>query len=213
MPSGSRPTGWFRRSSSARGFWWRGGCALTLGDSIFYGGGLTAMLRSAAAKEVGATFFGYYVKEPERFGIVEFDGEGRAVSIEEKPARPKSNYAVTGLCFYDSSAVERAKRIEPSERGELEITDLNRTHLEDGPLSVRLPHRGSAWFDTGTVQSLYAATEYVRTVEENQGVQIARLEEIAYNNGWLSEGEMREAAERYEKVEGTQDGWILWCQY
>lgn len=175
-------------------------CALTLGDNIFYGGGLTAMLRSAAAKETGATVFGYYVKDPQRFGIVEFDGEGRAVSIEEKPEKPKSNYAVTGLYFYDGRAVDFAKRIKPSPRGELEITDLNRMYLEDGSLSVKLLHRGSAWFDTGTVQSLYAAIEYVRVVEENQGIQIACLEEIAYNNGWLSEDELRSAAKRYVKV-------------
>lgn len=175
-------------------------CALTLGDNIFYGGGLTSMLRSAAAKETGATVFGYYVKDPERFGIVEFDDGGRAISIEEKPESPKSNYAVTGLYFYDARAVNLAKRITPSPRGELEITDLNRMYLDEGSLSVKLLHRGSAWFDTGTVQSLYAATEYVRTIEENQGIQIACLEEIAYNNGWLSEDEMREAAEKYAKV-------------
>lgn len=158
------------------------------------------MLRTAAAREVGATVFGYYVKDPERFGIVEFDKNGKAISIEEKPKHPKSSYAVTGLYFYDERAVDWAKSIKPSERGELEITDLNRLYLEDGTLSVKLLHRGSAWFDTGTIESLYAATEYVRTVEENQGIQVACLEEIAYNNGWLDEEQVREAVQRYGKV-------------
>lgn len=173
--------------------------ALTLGDNIFYGGGLTSQLKQAAKKETGATVFGYYVKDPERFGIVEFDEEGRAISIEEKPKCPKSNYAVTGLYFYDSRAVEWAKRIKPSARGELEITSLNQMYLEDGSLTVKLLHRGSAWFDTGTVQSLYKAADYVRAIEENQGVQIACLEEIAYNNGWIDEEKLGEAAKRYKK--------------
>ena len=173
--------------------------ALTLGDNIFYGGGLTALLRKAASKERGATIFGYYVKHPERFGVVEFDGAGRVVSLEEKPQVPKSNYAVTGLYFYDERATEWARRIDPSERGELEITDLNRMYLEDGTLGVNLLHRGSAWFDTGTFQSLYAASEYVRVVEEGQGIQIACLEEIAFNNGWITPGQLLEAAERFEK--------------
>lgn len=173
--------------------------ALTLGDNIFYGGGLTSQLKQAANKETGATVFGYYVKDPERFGIVEFDEEGRAISIEEKPKHPKSNYAVTGLYFYDSRAVEWAKRIKPSARGELEITSLNQMYLEDGSLTVKLLHRGSAWFDTGTVQSLYKAADYVRAIEENQGVQIACLEEIAYNNGWIDEDKLGEAVKRYKK--------------
>lgn len=173
--------------------------ALTLGDNIFYGGGLTSQLKQAAKKETGATVFGYYVKDPERFGIVEFDEEGRAISIEEKPKHPKSNYAVTGLYFYDSRAVEWAKRIKPSARGELEITSLNQMYLEDGSLTVKLLHRGSAWFDTGTVQSLYKAADYVHAIEENQGVQIACLEEIAYNNGWIDEEKLGEAVKRYKK--------------
>ena len=173
--------------------------ALTLGDNIFYGGGLTSQLKQAAKKETGATVFGYYVKDPERFGIVEFDEEGRAVSIEEKPKRPKSNYAVTGLYFYDNRAVEWAKQIKPSARGELEITSLNQMYLDDGSLTVKLLHRGSAWFDTGTIQSLYKAADYVHAIEENQGVQIACLEEIAYNNGWIGEEKLGEAVNRYKK--------------
>lgn len=173
--------------------------ALTLGDNIFYGGGLTKRLKTAAAMESGATVFGYYVPDPERFGVVEFDEAGRAVSLEEKPKNPKSNYAVTGLYFYDNRVVEWAKRVKPSARGELEITSLNQMYLEDGSLNVQLLHRGSAWFDTGTVQSLYAAAEYVRVVEENQGIQIASLEEIAYNNGWIALDLLRAAAEKYGK--------------
>ena len=173
--------------------------ALTLGDNIFYGGGLTARLKEAAAKEHGATVFGYYVQDPERFGVVEFDEAGKAISLEEKPKHPKSNYAVTGLYFYDNRAVEWAKAIKPSDRGELEITDLNRMYLEDGSLGVKLLHRGSAWFDTGTMESLYEATEYVRVVENSQGIQIGSLEEIAFNNGWINEETLLEAADKYGK--------------
>lgn len=173
--------------------------ALTLGDNIFYGGGLTSRLRRAATKDYGATIFGYYVPDPQRFGIVEFNEDGMAVSLEEKPEKPKSNYAVTGLYFYDSRAVEWAKQILPSSRGELEITDLNRMYLEDGSLSVELLHRGSAWFDAGTMESLYAATEYVRVVEKNQGIQIASLEEIAYNNNWIDGDMLKAAADKYAK--------------
>lgn len=174
--------------------------ALTLGDNIFYGGGLTSLLKKAAMKKIGATVFGYYVNDPERFGIVEFDESGKAVSIEEKPAHPKSNYAVTGLYFYDNRAVEWAKSVKPSARGELEITSLNQMYLEDGSLSVKLLHRGSAWFDTGTIQSLYSATDYVRAIEENQGVQIACLEEIAFNNSWIGETEVEKAVDLYKKT-------------
>jgi len=173
--------------------------ALTLGDNIFYGGGLTARLKEAAVKERGATVFGYYVKDPERFGVVEFDDYGKAISIEEKPENPKSNYAVTGLYFYDERASEWAKTIKPSERGELEITDLNRMYLEEGTLGVKLLHRGSAWFDTGTFQSLFAASEYVRVVEEGQGIQIGCLEEIAFTNGWIDADQLLAAAKRFEK--------------
>ena len=175
-------------------------CALTLGDNIFYGGGLTSLLKQAAAKEVGATVFGYYVPDPERFGVVGFDSEGRVSSIEEKPERPASNYAVTGLYFYDGRAVEFAKQVRPSSRGELEITYVNRMYLEDGTLGVKLLHRGSAWFDAGTVESLYNASEYVRAIEKNQGIQIASLEEIAYNNGWIDEDRLIAAARKYGKT-------------
>ena len=175
-------------------------CALILGDNVFYGGGLTNLVRQAAKKEQGATVFGYYVDDPERFGVVEFDEEGRALSIEEKPERPKSNYAVTGLYFYDNRCVEFAKKVKPSARGELEITDLNRMYLEDGSLEVSLLHRGSAWLDTGTIASLYQAGEFVRVVEQNQGLQIAALEEIAYNNKWIDKETLLESADRFSKT-------------
>lgn len=175
-------------------------CALILGDNVFYGGGFTNLVRQAAKKEQGATVFGYYVDDPERFGVVEFDEEGRALSIEEKPERPKSNYAVTGLSFYDNRCVEFAKKVKPSARGELEITDLNRMYLEDGSLEVSLLHRGSAWLDTGTIASLYQAGEFVRAVEQNQGLQIAALEEIAYNNKWIDKETLLESADRFSKT-------------
>lgn len=175
-------------------------CALILGDNVFYGGGLTNLVRQAAKKEQGATVFGYYVDDPERFGVVEFDEEGRALSIEEKPERPKSNYAVTGLYFYDNRCVEFAKKVKPSARGELEITDLNRMYLEDGSLEVSLLHRGSAWLDTGTIASLYQAGEFLRAVEQNQGLQIAALEEIAYNNKWIDKETLLESADRFSKT-------------
>ncbi|BDF40636.1 MULTISPECIES: glucose-1-phosphate thymidylyltransferase RfbA [Eggerthella] len=174
-------------------------CALILGDNIFYGGGFTAKLKEAASRESGATIFGYYVPDPERFGVVEFDANGRVLSLEEKPERPKSNYAVTGLYFYDERAVEFAESVRPSTRGELEITDVNRRYLEDGSLNVTLLHRGSAWLDTGTTESLYRASEYVRVIEQNQGLQVAALEEIAFNKGWIDERMLERAADRYGK--------------
>ena len=176
--------------------------AMVLGDNIFAGHGLKKRLRAAvqnAENGKGATVFGYYVDDPERFGIVEFDENGKAVSIEEKPKEPKSHYAVTGLYFYDERVVEFAKRVRPSARGELEITDLNKMYLEDGSLNVRTLGRGYAWLDTGTMDSLYEAGEFVRTVQRAQGLPIAIVEEIAYENGWISKEELLESAERYGK--------------
>lgn len=174
-------------------------CAMILGDNIFHGHGLTKRLRAAVAKEEGATVFGYYVEDPERFGVVEFDGEGKAVSLEEKPANPRSNYAVTGLYFYDKKVVEYAKNLKPSARGELEITDLNRIYLENDELSVTLLGNGFTWLDTGTHESLVDATDFVHTIETHQNRKIACLEEIAYNQGWISLDQLKEAYEIYKK--------------
>ena len=165
--------------------------AMVLGDNIFHGQGLKKRLRAAAAKEKGATVFGYYVDDPERFGIVEFDDQGKAVSIEEKPEHPKSNYCVTGLYFYDSRVVEYAKSLKPSARGELEITDLNRIYLENGELDVTLLGQGFTWLDTGTHESLVEATNFVKTVETHQHRKIACLEEIAYLNGWITKEQLK----------------------
>lgn len=177
-------------------------CALVLGDNIFYGNGLSRHLRRAvkrAETEGGATVFGYHVDDPERFGVVEFDSNFNAVSIEEKPEHPKSSYAVTGLYFYDGRVCELAKKVRPSARGELEITDLNRMYLEDGSLSVVTLGRGYAWLDTGTMESLYEAGEFVRSVERAQDVPVSVLEEIAWENGWISTELLMKCAERYGK--------------
>ena len=176
-------------------------CAMVLGDNIFYGSGFRARLKQAAedAKSGKASIFGYYVNDPERFGIVEFDESGKVISVEEKPQHPKSNYCITGLYFYDNRVVEMAKRVKPSWRGELEITDLNRFYLEDGTLNVQLLSRGYAWLDTGTMDSLVDASDFVRTIETRQGMQIAALEEIAYTEGWIDRDTLLQSAERYGK--------------
>ena len=177
-------------------------CALVLGDNIFYGNGLGRHLRAAverAEREGGATVFGYHVDDPERFGVVEFDEEFNAVSIEEKPENPKSNYAVTGLYFYDSRVCGLAKQVRPSARGELEITTLNQMYLEDGSLNVVTLGRGYAWLDTGTMESLFEASEFVRAVERSQGLSVSVVEEIAYQNGWIDRDRLLAAADKYGK--------------
>ena len=173
--------------------------AMVLGDNIFYGNGLSKKLQAAAAKTKGATVFGYYVDDPERFGIVEFDKDGKAISIEEKPEHPKSNYCVTGLYFYDNKVVEYAKNLKPSKRGELEITDLNRIYLENGELDVELLGQGFTWLDTGTHESLVEATNFVKTVETHQHRKIACLEEIAYLKGWITKEQLLEDIEPLKK--------------
>lgn len=172
---------------------------LILGDNIYYGGGMSKMLQRAATKTSGATVFGYHVNDPERFGVVEFDGEMRAISIEEKPEVPKSNYAVTGLYFYDNQVVEIAKNIQPSERGELEITDVNKVYLEAGKLDVELMGRGFAWLDTGTHESLLEASTFIETIEKRQNLKVACLEEIAYRMGYISREQLLELAQPLKK--------------
>ncbi|MCD7893600.1 MAG: glucose-1-phosphate thymidylyltransferase RfbA [Erysipelotrichaceae bacterium] len=174
-------------------------CAMILGDNIFHGHGLTKRLKEAANKKYGATVFGYYVDDPERFGVVEFDSDGKAISIEEKPKVPKSNYAVTGLYFYDENVVEYAKSIKPSARGEYEITDLNRIYLEKGNLEVTLLGQGFTWLDTGTHESLVDATNFVKTIETHSHRKVACLEEIAYMNHWITQDDLIKAVELYSK--------------
>ncbi|HHJ9443151.1 TPA: glucose-1-phosphate thymidylyltransferase RfbA [Streptococcus pyogenes] len=178
--------------------------ALILGDNIYHGNGLTKMLQKAAAKEKGATVFGYQVKDPERFGVVEFDENMNAISIEEKPEVPKSHFAVTGLYFYDNDVVEIAKNIKPSARGELEITDVNKAYLDRGDLSVELMGRGFAWLDTGTHESLLEAAQYIETVQRLQNAQVANLEEIAYRMGYISKEDVHELAQSLKKNEYGQ---------
>ncbi len=180
------------------------GVALVLGDNIFYGANLGKMVREAAAETQGATVFGYYVKDPERFGVVEFDQSFKALSIEEKPARPKSNYAVTGLYFYDNDVVSIAKSIRPSARGELEITSVNNVYLQRGQLRVKRLGRGYAWLDTGTHEAMLDAANFIRTIETRQGLQVACLQEIAYENGWMSPDEVRASIQDLLKTEYGQ---------
>jgi len=174
-------------------------CAMILGDNIFYGNGLVKHLKDASHRKDGATVFGYYVEDPERFGIVEFDKAGKAISIEEKPTNPKSNYCVTGLYFYDQFVCDYAKSIKPSARGEIEITDLNRIYLEKGKLNVVMLGRGYAWLDTGTMDALAEATEFIKVIENRQGIQISAIEEIAYINKWISKEQLLEHANIYGK--------------
>ena len=172
---------------------------LVLGDNIFYGQGFTPLLRQAVNRQKGATVFGYQVKDPERFGVVAFDEDKRAISIEEKPVKPKSNYAVTGLYFYDNDVIEIAKKVKPSERGEVEITTVNQMYMERGDLSVELLGRGFAWLDTGTHESLLEAAQFVETIEKRQGYKVACLEEIALNNGWLTKQQVADIGQSMSK--------------
>ena len=173
--------------------------AMVLGDNIFYGNGFTQLLTEAAESKEGATVFGYYVEDPERFGVVEFDDAGKVLSVEEKPKEPKSNYAITGLYFYDNRVVEYAKNLRPSARGELEITDLNRIYLENGALDVKLMGRGYAWLDTGTVDSLLEAADFICMIEKRQGIKISAPEEISYRKDWISRDELLLSASKYGK--------------
>ncbi|MGL5042235.1 MAG: glucose-1-phosphate thymidylyltransferase RfbA [Culicoidibacterales bacterium] len=174
--------------------------ALILGDNIYYGSGFRKILQQTASNTEGATVFGYYVEDPERFGIVEFNKDGQVLSVEEKPKNPKSNYAITGLYFYDNDVIEIARDLQPSERGELEITDVNRVYLEKKKLDVKLLGRGFTWLDTGTHESLVEATTFIKTVESHQGIKISCLEEIAYNNGWIDKPTLEAAAQLMAKT-------------
>jgi glucose-1-phosphate thymidylyltransferase len=196
-----RPEGLAQAFVIGRDFIGDDNCALVLGDNIFFGHYIREDLKRAASHAIGATVFGYQVRDPERYGVVEFDREGKAISIEEKPARPKSSYAVTGLYFYDNQVVDIAASLRPSARGELEITDVNRRYLEQGRLRVERMGRGYAWFDAGTHDSLLQASEFVRTIQERQGLQIACPEELAYRLGYIDAGEVQRLAEPLLKTE------------
>jgi glucose-1-phosphate thymidylyltransferase len=174
--------------------------AMILGDNIYYGSGMRKILQSAANKEKGATVFGYHVQDPQRFGVVEFNEDGKVISIEEKPEVPKSNYAITGLYFYDNRVVDIAKNVQPSSRGELEITSINESYLEMGDLDVELLGRGFTWLDTGTHQSLVEATNFVKTIEDHQGIKIAAPEEVAFINGWITKEKLWESGEKLSKT-------------
>ena len=195
------PDGWAQAFTLGEDFINGEPCAMVLGDNIFYGNGFTDLLKNAAedAQKGKATVFGYYVNDPERFGVVDFDENGKAVSIEEKPEHPKSNYAVTGLYFYPAGVSEKAAQVKPSARGEVEITSLNDMYLQDDNLGVQLLGRGYAWLDTGTMQSLVDASNYVKMIEERQGVSVSAPEEIAYVHGWIDKDQLLEAAKRYGK--------------
>lgn len=199
-----RPEGLAQAFIIGREFIGKDSVCLVLGDNIFYGADFSRTLRRAAARDKGATVFGYYVCDPERFGVVEFDASGKAISIEEKPQQPKSNYAVTGLYFYDNDVVEIAAGIKPSARGELEITSVNNVYLQRGDLQVEKLGRGYAWLDTGTHSSMLDAANFIHTVETRQGVQIACLQEIAFDNGWMSAAEVRESIKDMLKTEYGQ---------
>ncbi|MEO1602494.1 MAG: glucose-1-phosphate thymidylyltransferase RfbA, partial [Pseudomonadota bacterium] len=194
-----RPEGLAQAFTIGRVFVGADRVALVLGDNIFFGGGFSALLARTAERENGATVFGYRVQDPERYGVVSFDAEGRAETIEEKPAQPKSEFAVTGLYFYDNDVLDIAAAVQPSARGELEITDVNRVYLERGDLYVELMGRGYAWLDTGTFDSLLQASQFVQTIEARQGLKIAAPEEIAWRNGWIGDAVLEEAGERLKK--------------